>query len=67
VTDGGSSPGHELNLGVGRSYIPGFANIDISERAEISLDLPLPRLIRRSALARKLAAGARRRWSTRAE
>ena len=35
---------YELNLGAGTSYIPGFINIDISERAEISLDLGVDRL-----------------------
>ncbi len=29
----------KLNIGAGRSYIPGFINIDISERADISLNL----------------------------
>jgi SAM-dependent methyltransferase len=36
---------YELNLGAAKTYIPGFVNIDIHERAEISLDLgadPLP-------------------------
>jgi len=35
----------ELNIGAGHSRIPGFINIDISERADVSLDLgcdPLP-------------------------
>lgn len=35
---------YELNLGAGASYIPGFVNVDISERAEISLDLGVDRL-----------------------
>jgi SAM-dependent methyltransferase len=39
-----SDPPYELNLGAGTSYIPGFVNIDISERAEISLDLGVDRL-----------------------
>jgi SAM-dependent methyltransferase len=35
----------ELNIGAGATYIPGLVNIDISERADLSLDLskdPLP-------------------------
>jgi SAM-dependent methyltransferase len=28
-----------LNVGAGKTYIPGFRNIDLSERAEISLDI----------------------------
>jgi SAM-dependent methyltransferase len=31
--------GVKLNLGAGQSYIPGFVNIDLSSRAEVSLDL----------------------------
>lgn len=43
----GQAPGelHELNLGAGKTYIPGLVNIDIRDRAELSLDLgrdPLP-------------------------
>jgi SAM-dependent methyltransferase len=37
--------GEKLNIGAGVTYIPGFRNIDISDRAEICLDLntdPLP-------------------------
>lgn len=33
-----------LNIGAGQTYIPGFVNIDISPRAEISLDLNKDRL-----------------------
>ena len=35
----------KLNIGAGRTYLPGFTNIDISEVADISIDLsnePLP-------------------------
>ena len=35
----------KLNIGAGKTYIPGFVNIDIDEKAELSLDLgtqPLP-------------------------
>ncbi len=38
-------PPYRLNLGAGKTFIPGFVNIDIHERAEISMDLgaqPLP-------------------------
>lgn len=34
----------ELNLGAAKTFIPGFVNIDIHERAEVSLDLGLRRL-----------------------
>ncbi len=37
-------PLHELNLGAAKTRIPGFVNIDIHERAEISLDLGTERL-----------------------
>jgi SAM-dependent methyltransferase len=36
---------YDLNIGAGHTYIPGFVNIDISERADVTLDLstdPLP-------------------------
>lgn len=33
-----------LNIGAGRTYLPGFQNIDLSERADISLDLNTDRL-----------------------
>lgn len=35
----------KLNIGAGKTHLPGFTNIDISERAEISMDIgtqPLP-------------------------
>jgi hypothetical protein len=90
VTDGGSSPRQELNLGAGRSYIQRVdAGAERARELEARIDglnacrrlygsekpapnppdqsLPLPRLVRRSARARKLAAGARRRWTTRTE
>jgi SAM-dependent methyltransferase len=44
VSDRPSNAPYELNLGAGQSYIPGFVNIDISERAEISLDLGAEKL-----------------------
>ena len=34
----------QLNLGAAKTFIPGFVNIDIHERAEISLDLGTQRL-----------------------
>jgi len=34
----------ELNLGAGKTFIPGFVNIDIHERADISLDLGAEKL-----------------------
>lgn len=34
----------DLNLGAGKTYIPGFVNLDIHERAELSLDLGIDRL-----------------------
>ena len=34
----------KLNIGAGRTYIPGFVNVDISEKADISLDLNCERL-----------------------
>lgn len=42
---GGSGPPYRLNIGAGHTYIPGMVNVDISERAEVTLDLssePLP-------------------------
>jgi len=33
-----------LNIGAGHTYIPGFVNVDISERAEVTLDLSKDRL-----------------------
>jgi SAM-dependent methyltransferase len=32
-------PPYELNIGAGHTYIPGFVNIDITDRAEVTLDL----------------------------
>jgi SAM-dependent methyltransferase len=37
-------PPFELNLGAAKTHIPGFVNIDIHERADISLDLGVDRL-----------------------
>lgn len=34
----------KLNIGAAKTYIPGFINIDISDRADISLDLSKERL-----------------------
>ncbi|NND93806.1 MAG: methyltransferase domain-containing protein [Flavobacteriales bacterium] len=34
----------KLNIGAGKSYIPGFVNIDISENAELQLDLSTEKL-----------------------
>jgi SAM-dependent methyltransferase len=34
----------ELNLGAAKTYIPGFVNIDIDEKAELSLDLGVEEL-----------------------
>jgi SAM-dependent methyltransferase len=49
ASDNGSASrdraGTQLNLGAAKTFIPGFVNIDIHERAEISIDLgcePLP-------------------------
>jgi SAM-dependent methyltransferase len=44
VTDAPGPP-YELNIGAGKTYIPGFVNVDISDRADVTLDLskdPLP-------------------------
>jgi SAM-dependent methyltransferase len=35
---------YDLNLGAAKTYIPGFVNVDIHERAELSLDLGVDRL-----------------------
>jgi SAM-dependent methyltransferase len=43
-TPSGDGPPYELNLGAAKTYIPGFINIDIHERADISLDLGVDRL-----------------------
>lgn len=34
----------KLNIGAGKSYIPGFVNIDISKKADITMDLGKERL-----------------------
>lgn len=34
----------KLNIGAGRTYLPGFRNIDLADRADIQLDLNLDRL-----------------------
>jgi SAM-dependent methyltransferase len=40
-----SSPGDlELNIGAGHRYLPGFVNIDIDKRADVSLDLSREKL-----------------------
>lgn len=33
------TPPYDLNIGAGQTFIPGFVNIDIHERAEVTLDL----------------------------
>jgi SAM-dependent methyltransferase len=38
------APPYKLNVGAGHSYIPGFVNVDISERADVTLDLGTDRL-----------------------
>ncbi len=38
------SPPYKLNVGAGHSFIPGFVNVDISERADVTLDLSEDRL-----------------------
>ncbi len=35
---------YRLNIGAGHTYIPGFINVDIDERAEVSLDLSCEKL-----------------------
>jgi SAM-dependent methyltransferase len=44
VSDGERSEPYELNLGAAKTFIPGFVNIDIHERAELSLDLGVDKL-----------------------
>jgi SAM-dependent methyltransferase len=44
VSNGEHSGSHDLNLGAAMTYIPGFVNVDIHERAELSLDLGVDRL-----------------------
>jgi SAM-dependent methyltransferase len=39
-----SPPPYKLNIGAGHSYIPGLVNVDISERADVTLDLSTDRL-----------------------
>src|SRR5438552_5349668 len=34
----------DLNIGAGHTYIPGFVNIDVDERADLALDLSVERL-----------------------
>jgi SAM-dependent methyltransferase len=42
-SDGAAEP-YDLNIGAAKTYIPGFVNIDIHERAELSLDLSVEKL-----------------------
>ena len=44
MADDEPATGYELNLGAAKTHIPGFVNIDIHERAEISLDLGAEKL-----------------------
>jgi SAM-dependent methyltransferase len=44
VSSGEHSGPYDLNLGAAKTYIPGFVNVDIHERAELSLDLGVDRL-----------------------
>jgi SAM-dependent methyltransferase len=39
-----ATPPYDLNIGAGHSHIPGFINIDIDERADVTLDLSSERL-----------------------
>jgi SAM-dependent methyltransferase len=39
VADITQTPPYDLNIGAGQTFIPGFVNIDIHERAEVTLDL----------------------------
>jgi SAM-dependent methyltransferase len=39
-----TAPPYRLNVGAGHSYIPGLVNVDISERADVTLDLSTDRL-----------------------
>jgi SAM-dependent methyltransferase len=44
MTTGQQPEPYSLNLGAAKTYIPGFVNIDIHPRAELSLDLGVDRL-----------------------
>jgi SAM-dependent methyltransferase len=44
MADDGQSTLYDLNLGAAKTHIPGFINIDIHERADISLDLGVDKL-----------------------
>jgi SAM-dependent methyltransferase len=44
MAQGQQSEPYSLNLGAAKTYIPGFVNIDIHPRAELSLDLGVDRL-----------------------
>jgi SAM-dependent methyltransferase len=37
-------PPYDVNIGAGRTYVPGFVNVDLSERADISLNLSTDKL-----------------------
>jgi SAM-dependent methyltransferase len=39
MDDSEAKPPYDLNIGAGHTFIPGFINVDISERAEVTLDL----------------------------
>jgi SAM-dependent methyltransferase len=41
---GGSGPPYRLNIGAGHTYIPGMVNVDISDVADVTLDLSSDRL-----------------------
>jgi len=44
MTDISQSPPYSVNIGAGHTFIPGFVNVDISDRAEVTLDLGRDRL-----------------------
>jgi SAM-dependent methyltransferase len=44
VAQQSSGPPYKLNIGAGHTYISGFVNVDISERADVTLDLSKDRL-----------------------
>jgi SAM-dependent methyltransferase len=44
VADSTSTEPYDLNIGAGQTFIPGFINVDIHERAEVTLDLGKDRL-----------------------
>jgi SAM-dependent methyltransferase len=44
VADNTQTEPYDLNIGAGQTFIPGFVNVDIHERAEVTLDLGKDRL-----------------------